>query len=344
MRGWMNRFLGSLLFSLLMSVTPLLAQTSSSSPHTLIIQPDDGRAAILSALQSATNYIDLTIYEINDPQITDALVQAAKRGVRVRMIYNYWSFIHMGRGDLEQGEVKILTEAGAQTKRAGSAFMVTHQKTFTIDDRLAIIMTFNLQPSYFDGTRDFGVITTDSSEIAEIKAVFDADWNYQPAAPSIPSLVWSPVNSRTKILDVIKGATQTLEVYNEEAKDPESLQALADAAKRGVKVRFITAFLGRGDVDGNIDGRAYLNSNGVMACVGTFLYIHAKMVLADYGTDNARVFLGSENFSKTSLNHNRELGIILLEPPILDRLHAVFEQDWLKAQAQPAPQPEAAAQ
>ena len=39
------------------------------------------------------------------------------------------------------------------------------------------------------------------------------------------------------------------------------------------------------------------------------LYIHAKVVLADYGTAGARVFIGSENFSRASLTRNRELGL-----------------------------------
>ncbi|MFH0879311.1 MAG: phospholipase D-like domain-containing protein [Lentisphaerota bacterium] len=61
---------------------------------------------------------------------------------------------------------------------------------------------------------------------------------------------------------------------------------------------------------------------------GSFLYIHAKMILADYGAAQAAAFLGSENFSRTSLDRNRELGILVTETPILDRLHQVFEQDW----------------
>ena len=40
----------------------------------------------------------------------------------------------------------------------------------------------------------------------------------------------------------------------------------------------------------------------------TGFYIHGKVVLADYGTSHARAFIGSENFSNTSLNRNRELG------------------------------------
>jgi phosphatidylserine/phosphatidylglycerophosphate/cardiolipin synthase-like enzyme len=68
----------------------------------------------------------------------------------------------------------------------------------------------------------------------------------------------------------------------------------------------------------------------VNAVCKTFLYIHAKMALADYGTPNAQAYIGSENFSCTSLNENRECGIIVTEPPILDRLNTTYASDWGK--------------
>ena len=54
-----------------------------------------------------------------------------------------------------------------------------------------------------------------------------------------------------------------------------------------------------------------LTSNGVH--VRTYspdssLYIHAKVMLIDYGYPNHNAFLGSENFSTDSLTQNRELG------------------------------------
>jgi phosphatidylserine/phosphatidylglycerophosphate/cardiolipin synthase-like enzyme len=48
-----------------------------ASTHTLIVQPDDGRTLVLNALNAAKKSIELTIYEISDPQIMSAL-QAAK--------------------------------------------------------------------------------------------------------------------------------------------------------------------------------------------------------------------------------------------------------------------------
>jgi len=66
----------------------------------------------------------------------------------------------------------------------------------------------------------------------------------------------------------------------------------------------------------------------VNAVCKSFLYIHAKMVLADYGTPGAQAYIGSENFSCTSLNDNRECGILIGEPAILDRLNATYASDW----------------
>jgi cardiolipin synthase A/B len=198
-------------------------------------------------------------------------------------------------------------------------------------------MTFNLVANYFTSTRDFGIITNDPGQVAEIENVFEADWNQTTVYPSQPDLVWSPTNSREKIDGVIAGAKYTLDVYNEEDSDPVSMQDLENAAQqRHVQVRFITADLSSGKgVDGNAAERSTLNENGVDArMLNSPNYIHAKMVLADYGTANALAYLGSENFSKTSLDKNRELGILLHgnQTTILQSLETTFNGDWALTQ------------
>jgi len=306
-------------------------RTSASQPlspiHSLIVEPDDGRTLILGALQEAKRSVDLTIYELNDPEVDAALVSAHDRGVKVRVLYNYYSFISQGRNPNESA-VNSLNSAGIQSKPASSSFLDTHQKTFVIDTSEAIIMTFNLQPNYFQGTRDFGIITTNPAEIAEIQRVFEADWNYQPATVTQPTLVWSPINSRKRILGVVNDATKTLMVYNEEIQDEACIQALISAASRGVSVRLISAQLMQDERDANAPRRQTLNNGGVDARAGTSLYIHAKMILADYGTGRQVAFVGSENFSDASLDKNRELGILVEDKTILDRLNIVFERDW----------------
>ena len=302
-----------------------------ASAHTLIVQPDDGRTLVLNALNAAKKSIELTIYEISDPQIMAALQAAKARGAAVRVIYNWYSF----PADMQQREItpaiQELTKAGIQCQQAPRTFEVTHEKAFVIDGATGIVMSFNLTSEYFGTTRDFGIVTTAGAEVREISNVFDADWNDKPVTPEVASLVWSPVNSRTKLTSLINGAKNTLDIYCEEVDDPGTLGAMVAAAKRGVKVRFIAAVLsGEGKVNGNARGVTYLQSGGVNAVCKSFLYIHAKMVLADYGKSNPQAYIGSENFSCVSLDDNRECGIILSESDILARLQSTYDSDWAK--------------
>jgi cardiolipin synthase A/B len=308
-----------------------------SGTHTLIVEPDDGRAAVLNALDAAKKSIDLTIYEISDPQIMSALEAAKTRGVTVRVIYNWYSF----PADMQQRDIlpaiQTLTKAGIQCKQAPRVFEVTHEKAFVIDGTTAIVMSFNLTSEYFGTTRDFGVVTTVGTEVEEILRVFEADWSSKAIMPNVPSLVWSPVNSRTKLTSLIAASTKTLDIYCEEVDDPGTLSAMTAAAKRGVTVRFIAAVLsGQGQVNGNAQGITFLQAGGVNAVCKSFLYIHAKMMLVDYGL-NAKAFIGSENFSCVSLDDNRECGIIVTEPAILDRLNAIFNADWAQPSVAVAP-------
>jgi len=299
--------------------------------HTLIVEPDDGRALVLQALNAATKSIDLTIYEISDPQIMLALEAAQARKVAVRVLYNWYSFTtRMQQTDITPA-IQKLTSAGIQCRMAPRTFEVTHEKAFVIDGTTGIVMSFNLTAEYFGTTRDFGIVTTVPAEVAEIEAVFQADWSGTPATPNVASLVWSPVNSSAKLTSLIANAQKTLDIYCEEAEDLRTLGAMVAAAKRGVTVRFIAAVLsGEGKINGNARGVTTLQNGGVDAVCKTFLYIHAKMALADCGTSNAQAYIGSENFSCVSLTKNRECGIIVTESAILDRLNTTYASDWAK--------------
>lgn len=317
--------------------------------HSLLVQPDETiKATIEDFIANAKQSIYLTIYELADKDIIHSMVTAkTKNSVDVRVIFNCSSFKDCDQpGDPNHVAKQEFTKAGIAWKNADPSFTVTHQKTFTFDEATSVIMTFNLNTNYFVSTRDFGVITKVEDEVKEIVAVFNNDWA-TPIKPSNPSvLVWSPTNSRERIKSVIASANQSLAVYSEEFNDYDIADAMIAAAKRasGGTVQVITAVLADPDTpshDGNYKMRQYLNNNGVVARYGDWpinhhkMYIHAKMILADYGTQNAQAFVGSENFSPTSLDKNRELGIVLKQDPdsgLLDRLNSTFSEDWPKCQ------------
>jgi phosphatidylserine/phosphatidylglycerophosphate/cardiolipin synthase-like enzyme len=66
---------------------------------------------------------------------------------------------------------------------------------------------------------------------------------------------------------------------------------------------------------------------GVEIRLAESLYIHAKLMVID----GEAAVVGSQNFTETSLDYNRELAIVITDPSILERCLDVFERDWQRA-------------
>jgi phosphatidylserine/phosphatidylglycerophosphate/cardiolipin synthase-like enzyme len=67
----------------------------------------------------------------------------------------------------------------------------------------------------------------------------------------------------------------------------------------------------------------------------TGFYIHGKVIEADYGAAHAKIFIGSENFSSTSLNDNRELGLIVSDHTVMSAIASTFASDFRNGQHWP---------
>ena len=291
-----------------------------SETRGLLVQPDDGRAPILDEFAAARCTIDLTIYLISDAEIIAGLAAAVERGVRVRVILEEHPF---GGGGGQDERAAELQAAGMELHWSSDRFRFSHAKYAVVDRQTALILNLNLTTSAFQGNREFGVVTTVKDEVGEAQAIFDGDWAEAP--PRGPfDLVVSPDNSRAEIREVIDGATRSLDIYAEVVRDPAMLAALTDAERRGVDVRLLIT---DENDEANLEAAAQIARAGVEVRLVERLYIHAKMVLAD----GQRVFVGSQNFTATSLDANRELGVVLTEPVLVERAAAIFARDWIQA-------------
>ena len=302
------------------SAAPLSACGASCS---LVTEPDDGIRPVLEIITHAAKSIDLVMYEFSDPTIEDALGQAARRGVAVRVLL---STAYMGEPSaINDPAYETLRAAGVAVRWAPNYFDLTHEKSIVADGTRALIMTFNLMSRYYPTGRDFGIVDDDANDIAAMEAAFDADWRESGAAASPgDSLVWSP-GSRNALLALINHAVQSLDIYNEEMADAEITAALARAAARGVTVNVLMTYAPdwKDAFKTLVAAGVHIRTYPAHPAHAT-LYIHAKMILADGGI----AFIGSENFSETSLDHNRELGTIISNPAILRSLAATFTADW----------------
>jgi phosphatidylserine/phosphatidylglycerophosphate/cardiolipin synthase-like enzyme len=207
---------------------------------------------------------------------------------------------------------------------------VTHQKTITVDQATSAIMTLNLTPTYYATSRDFAVITNNAADSAAIETTFNADFtNTSITPPTGDNLVWSPTNSVSSLQGLINGATQSLLMAQEEFDESTITSAVESALKRGVAVTLVQ----ENENNKYTSTLTALKQAGAKIAVYTStksnaFYIHAKAILADYGTATAKLLLGSENLSTDSLTKNRELGLIFSDAACMTGVYAAITKDF----------------
>jgi cardiolipin synthase A/B len=292
----------------------------------LVVEPGAGFSSVYNLINGAKRSIDVTMYEFSDTTAEHDLAAAAKRGVHVHVI--------LDRRERSENSAAYSYFGSHAVKVTWSSakYRYTHQKTLVVDGSEAVIMTANLTSRYYTTSRDFLVVDTNRADVAAITAVFNADFTHTAVRPGDGSdLAWSPTDSQGKLLSLINGATSSLRIYSEEMGDTTVENALIRAAKRGVDVQ----------VCGENESGEYDSAYSRLARAGihisyynspTGFYIHGKVIEADYGTAHAKVFIGSENFSKTSLNDNRELGLIISSHAVMSAIASTFAPDFRNGQ------------
>jgi cardiolipin synthase A/B len=305
-----------------LAAAPATPASAATATYTLFTEPKQGFSPVYDLINGAKTSIDMTMYELEDTTSEKDLAAAEKRGVDVRVILD-----QREKSD-NSAAYNYLKNNGVHVVYSWSKYYYTHEKSLVIDGSKAVIMTANLTSQYYSTSRDFGVIDTNATDIAAIVKVFNADYAHESVTPGDGAdLVWSPTNSQTKLLALINGATSSLRIYSEEMDDTAIENALVSAAKRGVDVQLCGE---------NEDGE-YDSAYATLADAGVHIsyysnpdgfYIHGKVIEADYGKSDAKVFIGSENFSNTSLNENRELGLIISNQTIMSSIASTFATDF----------------
>jgi cardiolipin synthase A/B len=209
-----------------------------------------------------------------------------------------------------QAAFSYLRAHGVEVRWAPPSYDVTHQKTITVDEDVSAIMTLNLTSQYYATTRDFALIDRAPADVAAIETVFGNDFAGHSSSPEPrgADLVWSP-GADGALVSVIGSARHTLLVENEEMSEYTIVDALTEAAKRGVNVEVVMTY--QSSWLGNFDKLVAAGVHVRTYAADANLYIHAKVIAVDPGYPDEQVDIGSQNFSWGSLEYNRELGVDL---------------------------------
>jgi cardiolipin synthase len=295
---------------------------SSASDFTLYTEPDAGFTWLYDQINDAETSIDMTMYELSDTTAEEDLVAAEARGVDVRVI------LDEREESTDEAAYDYLTENGVSVVWSWDKYYYTHEKSIVFDGTTADVMTLNLTSEYYSTSRDFAVVDTDANDVAAIVKVFNDDYAHESVTPGAgDDLVWSPTTSKTDLLDLINDAQYSLQIFSEEMDDSTVVDDLCDAAENGVTVQLVGE---------NEDGEYDSEYNELYDCgvqisyysSSTGFYIHGKVILADYGESTADVFIGSQNFSNTSLTENRELGLIINDTSVESSINSTFTSDF----------------
>lgn len=294
--------------------------------HHLIVQPDDGITPILNTLEGAKTSLDIKMFQFTDPVLIEAVVNAHKRGIKVRIMLNPSRFT--GEHDNDEA-FEVFKNAKVPVKETSPKYPITHEKSMVVDGKQAFIMSLNWAPKYFCETRDYGLVTNDCAEVAEVAACFEADWtrtDFTP--PTVSNLIWSVGTARQEVINFINDAEKSLYIQHEKYVDTPVIEALVHAKmKKKVKVHAMAlpvhSLRDFYRLDG-IAGLRLLDDLGIHVHKLHGIHLHAKLILAD----KHRALLSSFNIYPKCFNERRELGIRFTDPHLISRLVDIFEKDW----------------
>jgi phosphatidylserine/phosphatidylglycerophosphate/cardiolipin synthase-like enzyme len=293
--------------------------------RSVIVLPDDSSSPIVEAINNSKTSLRIKMFTFSDPTLIQAVIDAHKRGVKVRIMLNP----ARRSGEKENDETRSqLMAAGVAVIDSNPAFDVTHEKSMVIDDETAYIKSLNWQTKNLTETRDYAIVTTHKHEVDEIIECFEADWTRGKFTPGEHShLIWCVGNGRQRLGQFIDDAKDSLWLQNERYQDPVIIEHIVRAKERGVKVHIMARpphTLKKDKLVEGVSGLRILQDLGIKIHKLKHIKLHAKVLLAD----GERAIIGSINLAPGSFDSRRELAIEVRDKHVVDRIHEVLKHDW----------------
>ena len=278
----------------------------------LIVQPRDGVAPLLTAINGAKKTIDIVIFRFDLPELEKALKAAIERGVTVHALVAHTT--GSGNKKLRNLESRLL-EYGATVARTDDDMIRYHGKLLLIDKVTLFVLGFNYTDQDIHHSRSFGLIVKKPSEVREAARLIKVDEDRsQTFRPSLSDLVISPENARYRLLRFIRKARRELLIYDANVCDDEMLVALKKRADAGVQIKVL------GHVEKKWRGKGLKSRE-----LNTRLHVRAMI------RDGERAFVGSQSLRRLELDERREVGLIIREKKIVKKIQRIFKNDWKKS-------------
>ena len=134
----------------------------------LVWSPNSAQT-LLSLIHAASSSLDIYNEEMADTRVTQALEDATKRGVHVRVDMTY--------GTQWKQALQELSDAGVEVRTyASTASLYIHAKVIVADGARAFVGSENFSAQSLDQNRELGILISRQDIISSIEKTFAADW------------------------------------------------------------------------------------------------------------------------------------------------------------------------
>jgi len=313
--------------------------------------------AMVRDIRAAQKSVNLETYIFQPDHagrmIADALIDAARRGVEVRLLVDAWGSKFKDLG-------KELEDAGVQAHkyRPVSLFAIhkvgrrTHRKILVVDGRIAYTGGLGIDDRWLGDARNTKEwrdtqVRVEGPVAAQMQAIFSEDWTfttgeiltgarfYPKIEPSGSMLAQAIKSSRGDSMSLakmlfyiaIESASHSIHIENAYfLPDKQVRKALVDAARRGVDVQIIVP--GR-NIDLPMARFASWKHYGELLEGGVKIWEYAPTMMHNKTmvVDGLYSTVGSINFEARSMSMNAEECLAFYDKDFAGKMETMFGQD-----------------
>ena len=147
------------------------SEVQSSSLSLMISPKGDAEDAIIKLIQSANQTIDVEIYIFTNSNLANALIDAKKRGIAVRVI------LGSVEGEDITGLITIFKANEIEPRDATPLYKTMHSKIMIVDGEIVLIGSHNWSQSAMFSNREVSIIISDPQIALQLEEIFNSDWS-----------------------------------------------------------------------------------------------------------------------------------------------------------------------
>ncbi|MDA7494845.1 phospholipase D-like domain-containing protein [Candidatus Gracilibacteria bacterium] len=275
---------------------------------------------IVSEINNAKNRVYLETYILTETRIQQALIDSYKKGIDIQVVLEknpYKAY------NINNKSFNNLTSHGVPVFWSDSDDYSFNHAKFSIIDENVYISTGNYSYSTFKYNRDYFLKTSDSDILSNMLEIFIHDASGNKYQIYHPNIILSPFNSRFIFKTFFESAQESIFMYFQYFKDEELVETLISKENDGIHV---TAVIPESALDNNKDVLEKMSNAGIEFHIMQKNKMHSKMIL----TDKQYLYIGSINFSSYSLDQNREVGLLIKNPTIINKIINYYQEDIAK--------------